>query len=310
MSVDDTDAAAAWNLHGRRIELPTIWRLARLDPSDDAISHRFDDERLAEFWLATRDLANDWLVRIDRLRTNVETRPATRGDSLAAEIVLGDLLIRVAATVWASLEQRRRKAVQPPGADELEPATLARPVLDRIVELVDHARHRWLELLLESESGATWDRWRRRGERWTDLLIGPWLVRWGVGAFAHDSRRAWDFGEDAAQDSPLEQELSAQAFSRAFRHDFPIATWDSETGVRLAKIITTLAGADLESDETVMTSSDPAHAWTRELLETHTPRPDEHDHASVNEHSPDPRVEDDGLLARSLRRIIPRKPSP
>jgi hypothetical protein len=309
MSVDDTDPAAAWSLHGRVIELSVIWRLARIDSRDDGTSHRFDDERLAEFWLATRDLANDWLVRIDRLRTNVETCPATRGDSLAAEIILSDLMVRVAATVWGSLEQRHRKEIDPT-VDGESPA-LAKPVLDRIVEQIDHARRRWLELLLVSETrGATWDRWRRRGERWTDLLIGPWLVRWGVGAFAHDPRRAWDFGEDAAQDSPLEQELSTQAFSRAFRHDFPIATWDSETGVRLARIITTLAGADLESDETVTTSSDPAHAWTRELLETLAPQPDEHDHASVNEHSPDPRVEDDGLLARSLRRIIPRKPSP
>jgi len=165
------------------------------------------DDHLVDFWTATRGLANDWLRAISEWTAAAKTRAdRDQFESLAAEMLTGDMLLRLWSTVL-SVQDRRS------GPNN------ARPVLDLAAFNLQHVRHHLLNALLADVAEfAELDRLRRRCERWTDVLLGPLVIRYGHAQYAHDSRRAWDFGEDAA--SSVTCDITAKMLRSSYRTAF------------------------------------------------------------------------------------------
>jgi hypothetical protein len=211
------------------------WELAPYITPPVDVDRWLSDERLLEFWSTTRSLADEWLQRLAAEPPVADPEHWFDCRPVAAEIVVIDMLVRVTATILASWEQTLSTTSSTPRA-------AARPVLDRAVDYIAHARRRWMEQLLADETdGAAEDRLRRRGERWTDLLIGPWLVRTGVSQYAHDARRAWDFGEEAlAEPTSLAQRFYRHSFVRAFEPDLHPHRMHSQPGLLLWQHLRTL----------------------------------------------------------------------
>ncbi|MDX1967782.1 MAG: hypothetical protein SFV23_11470 [Planctomycetaceae bacterium] len=191
------------------------WRVANVPPDALLRTDLLSDAPLLELWSATRMLCHSWLARLTRVAD--PDFPASgkmafdQFRELAGEVLVSDMLVRVYCTVLACGEAlRSRTAV--PGAE-----AAARPVLDRAFDHVDHARRRILEALVSAgEPVAEVDRLRRRCERWTDSLIGRWIVQFGISAYAHDARRAWDFGEDASGEEEPSRLLLLHSYHAAF----------------------------------------------------------------------------------------------
>lgn len=200
------------------LQQPTInWRVGQLaeltaelaGSSAAIIAHAdaIDDVALTEFWTHGRKLANRWLQQLATWPDAVPTEDSLCGFfALSAEILLADMLVRVWSTVLAIQDREHRDGS-------------VRAVLDLVVFNSQHARHRLLELLLtDPDTFAELDRLRRRCERWTDLLLGPLVVRHGFAHYAYDSRRAWDYGEDA-ESSPT-SDLARKMWKSGYRAAF------------------------------------------------------------------------------------------
>lgn len=179
-----------------------------------------DDEHLVAFWQATRGLVNHWLRSLtewtDAVRTTADRHLF---EALAAEMLIGDMLLRVWSTLLAIQDRRAGQ-------------NNARAVLDLAIFNLQHVRHRLLAaLIVDANEFAELDRLRRRCERWTDVLLGPLVVRFGLAQYAHDPRRAWDYGEDAAiTSSDIADRMLRSGYQTAFdgplgRHSLSSDDW-------------------------------------------------------------------------------------
>lgn len=105
---------------------------------------------------------------------------------------------------------------------------------------------------LSPQEAASLDRFRRRCERWTDVLLGPLVSRTGLTDFAVSPDRAADFGgdaEDAFESSwPLLLAGLRLAFATAddFR-DAPTRRDGAEVNLLAAAIAATLPSAAFDS---------------------------------------------------------------
>ncbi|OYW23315.1 MAG: hypothetical protein B7Z55_03655 [Planctomycetales bacterium 12-60-4] len=207
------------------------WNLAAVEPSRPDKLGLLSDTHLLELWSATRTLSQTWLARLGENSAIDPAESLHDFRRLASEILVADMFLRVHCTVLACSEvDRCRSQISSAAATredfpqeseailELPASGDARPVLDRAFDFVNHARTRVLQALVDAgEPAAEVDRLRRRCERWADSLIGCWLVQFGVSAFAHDPRRAWDFGEDALGDEAASRLLLRHSYLAAFR---------------------------------------------------------------------------------------------
>lgn len=113
--------------------------------------------------------------------------------SIASDLLIGELLTRVAGAVLTACDRRQR-------------LRRAEPIARSVLTVHQQCRASVLRLLLHSnclpaDQLAELDRLRRRVERWTDVLLGPLVAHYGneLADFAFDPRRARDFGEDQSQ---------------------------------------------------------------------------------------------------------------
>lgn len=113
--------------------------------------------------------------------------------AIASDLLIGELLTRVAGAVLTACDRRQR-------------LRRAEPIARSVLTVHQQCRASVLRLLLHStwmpaDQLAELDRLRRRVERWTDMLLGPLVARYGneLAEFAFDPRRARDFGEDQSQ---------------------------------------------------------------------------------------------------------------
>jgi len=109
------------------------------------------------------------------------------------EIILKDffaeeMLIRIVAAVLTAADKRRNQCQAEPIARNILLSCLEVKRLALII-LVS-------EKYLSVESIKKVNRIRRSIERWTDLLLGQLVLRFGLEEFAHDVARSKDFGED------------------------------------------------------------------------------------------------------------------
>tara|TARA_R100001132_G_C3274155_1_gene96271 strand:+ start:5052 stop:5990 length:939 start_codon:yes stop_codon:yes gene_type:complete len=123
-----------------------------------------------------------------------------------------EMLIRIVTTVFAATDQKRKQCQAEPIARSLFLAFLD---LKRVVLAVMVAENH-----LSLEALKRINRTRRSIERWTDLMLGQFVLRYNMQEFAHEPERARDFGEDQATN------LNAPS---------PVQTWELITaGLRIS----------------------------------------------------------------------------
>lgn len=184
-----------------------------------------DDATLLQCWSVARRLAQHWNERINQFvmaqGPSVDAPSQTAFEQLATELFICDLAFRVAATLIAGREATHLAVLtESPEGTAVAAASRARPVLNQAIEHLNHTRMRVLEQILATgENSRAVERLRRCCERWTDLLIGPWIIVCGVGGYTYDPRRAWDFGEDNSTDfaTPHGRQLLYASFQQALK---------------------------------------------------------------------------------------------
>lgn len=123
-----------------------------------------------------------------------------------------EMLMRVVTTVLAAADQKRKQCQAEPISRSLFLAFLD---LKRVVLAVMVAENH-----LSLDALKRINRTRRSIERWTDLMLGQFVLRYNMQEFAHDPDRSRDFGEDQSSN------LNAPS---------PVQTWDLITaGLRIS----------------------------------------------------------------------------
>lgn len=197
-----------------------------------------DDPPLFDWWASQRQLAADWQLQLDGL---LAAPVLPRIAALSAEICAADTVARILGTTFAAVDRTRGLAEY-------------RAIADHVVLTIQQQRVRVLTAVVAAgEPLAAADRFRRRCERWTDLLIGPTLVRFGTAAFAYDARRSWEFGEDFDLDPQAElmQRIVQPTLRSAFRGglaDLPMSSphWDAVCSALLGTIPASLQNETLQ----------------------------------------------------------------
>lgn len=149
------------------------------------------------FWQHSKTL---WPRRRHELEQLCSASPTADDDhrthrilAAASDVLVGELLTRVAGAVLTACDRRLR-------------LRRAEPIARNVLAVHQHCRATVLRMLshsncLPADQLAELDRLRRRVERWTDVLLGPMIARYGdeLAVFAFDPRRARDFGEEQFQ---------------------------------------------------------------------------------------------------------------
>ena len=143
---------------------------------------------IRRFWSANRRLQHQWLDEIGRFSEDISEN-ALRFERLSLEVLLTELLSRVWATSWTI-------------ADRIHGERDVERILINVLHGMARVHREILLLMVRNWDGpatkliSRLDRFRRRSERWTDMLIaGPASIH-GVWDFAVDPDRARDFGLD------------------------------------------------------------------------------------------------------------------
>lgn len=197
-----------------------VWQVRRVveltaDLAETALpwidsSAEIDDSLLFDLWNEGRQLTADWQRRFDLISPSnrlIALEQDLLLTTLTHEILAIEIPTRIVATIAAGIDRRRQRPE-------------SRPILEHVLFGLLHVRHQILSRILDSgERYAALDRYRRRCERWTDLLLGPCVVKYGMAAFTHDSRRSWEFGEDLLTETSLDltQHLVRPSLLTAFQ---------------------------------------------------------------------------------------------
>lgn len=153
-------------------------------------------EQALERYLYWSDLrVSEWLSAHARLPGEISAAPGAQRGSLWLEaqpafidVFAGGLVARVWGAILTACDRQRKT---------LTAERTARTVLARH----DQAQQQILRLMVDGpyltlERVVALDRIRRKIERWSDLLVGHIIRRYGVSDFTYDAERALDFGEE------------------------------------------------------------------------------------------------------------------
>jgi len=153
---------------------------------------------LTRYWGCFKAAQRAWIGRLaaypgEASAASPRERPSIweRTEPVLVEVFVTELTARVWGAILTAGDRVR-------GVCEGEP--LARNALIGQLE----ARQLALRLMVNGphvslDQIATLDRLRRKLERWTDLLLGHVIKRYGLTDFAFDADRSHDFGEDQLQ---------------------------------------------------------------------------------------------------------------
>lgn len=143
------------------------------------------------YWQHSQAVLRRWRGMIEIATRQPEPTVSQQVLDIAEQVLLTEMLTRVWGTVLTACDLQR---------DQRHSRQIARSVLNThqqcrvsvLRRLLVHANSLPIERMAEL------DRLRRRIERWTDLLVGPFIARFGepLDVFAFDPRRARDFGEE------------------------------------------------------------------------------------------------------------------
>jgi len=184
---------------------------ARIAVSSSAESQPVHDPKgrsIQTYWSAARCRADRWTRAIRRqgemiLRGEITSREAwTRFEPLFQEILASELVSRIAAAAACASDARRQ---------EVERAPVARSVFASHLDV----RAKVLQLLLTGErhgvaAAKNLNDFRRRVERWTDLLLAHMASVTDVHEFAFEPNRSADFADDLNSGESFEKQHLAQ----------------------------------------------------------------------------------------------------
>jgi hypothetical protein len=148
-------------------------------------------EPLAAYWQHARDRAIRWTELLESRSDDSASAASTR--HVVEDLLTSEILTRVWSTVLAAADRQRG-------------VSWAEPIVQHVWSTHQSARMlalRWLTNPSADMHSAALDvdRLRRRAERWTDLLLGHLVERYGVADFAFDADRARDFGREQLEDA-------------------------------------------------------------------------------------------------------------
>jgi hypothetical protein len=150
----------------------------------------FSAETLCDFWYHGQEHVKYRRATLMAISQSAETIAASQEE---LEIIFKDffaeeMLMRVVTAVFTASDQRRGQCQAEPIARSLFLSFLD---VKRIILKILVA-----EQGLSVESLKRINATRRSIERWSDMLLGQYVQRFGLEEFAHDPVRAADFGED------------------------------------------------------------------------------------------------------------------
>lgn len=178
------------------------------------------DESLEHYGHWSQVRVGDWRSTLDDLPREIAAAPAElRADIWkCAEPVLVDALAGgLVARVWGSVLTACDRTRRARSAEKLARQVLAEQleVQQRVLRLMVDGPY----LTLERVVGL--DRTRRRIERWTDLLAGHVIRKYGLADFAFEIDRALDFGEEQLRNTGSRWESIWNLYSVCLRSNFP-----------------------------------------------------------------------------------------
>jgi hypothetical protein len=151
------------------------------------------DGLLSVYWQHSQAVLRHWRREMQAAERASQADDCDRWHAMASNVLVSEMLTRVWGAVLTASDRR-------------QPARRSEPIARSVLVAHQQCRAEVLRFLLHSkilpvEQLADLDRLRRRVERWTDLLVGPLILRYGEEpeAFAFDARRARDFGQDQFQ---------------------------------------------------------------------------------------------------------------
>ena len=162
----------------------------------------------------------DWVSRLESLPREIAAAPAEnradiwqQAEPVLIDVLAGGLLARVWGSIITACDRTRRT---------LSAEKLAR----NIVTQHDTAQQQVLRLMVDGpyltlERVVGLDRMRRRIERWTDLLAGHVIRRFGMAEFAYDIERAIDFGDEQLRNGESFREPVWDLYLVCLRSSFP-----------------------------------------------------------------------------------------
>jgi hypothetical protein len=153
------------------------------------------DESLRRYQHWTKLRIGDWLSRLDNLPRQITAVPALnradvwkQSEPVLIDILAGGLVARVWGAVLTACDRNRHTF----SAEKLAREMLAEQMIvqQRVLRLMVDGPYLTLERVVRL------DRTRRKIERWSDLLAGHVIRRYGLADFAFDVERALDFGAE------------------------------------------------------------------------------------------------------------------
>ena len=152
---------------------------------------------LCVYWQHSKTLWPRHSRELEELCSQSDAKPVSnripRMLAIASDLLVGELLTRVAGAILTACDRRQR-------------LRRGEPIARNVLAVHQQCRASVLRVLLHSTSVpadklAELDRLRRRVERWVDVLLGPLVSHYGneLSDFAFDPRRARDFGDEQSQ---------------------------------------------------------------------------------------------------------------
>jgi hypothetical protein len=156
------------------------------------------DESLQRYWDSSWQRQRTWMKLLSS-KIHEQARSVSQFENLLTvleEIFVSEILTRTFTAILIAGDQRLQ-------------LTSAEPIARNVYRGHLQARQHALEILVNApqmttEQCAQVDRLRRKVERWTDLLLGPLVLRYNVGEFCFSESRAKDFGSEHRTDTKLQ----------------------------------------------------------------------------------------------------------
>ncbi len=189
---------------------------------------RLSASSLSGYWHASRDRLETWAACLSAHRRRAGSEcPATSTDidlrslRVIHDLFATELLTRVWTCVMAGSDAAHRENVFTPCHGIFAShRDLARQAIDETVQVLHHDGYATSSIQQEAVELM---RFRSRVERWTDLLIGFLVVRFGDARYAFEPDRARDFAVDIRRHGQLGRsreawELTLQSLRLAFQN--------------------------------------------------------------------------------------------
>jgi len=180
-------------------------------------------DALQRFWSCSRAQSRLWLAELNAPSDlhcegtspgEIDYLTLQRLQPLLTDILVGGAVTRVWGAIVAACDRKTWKQDGIPVAESV--LTQHNAVWNRLLQfLVDHRND------AGDEPGRI-DQLRRQIERWTDVLVGHLVVRFGVSEFAFDAERARDFGEEQLSENWGRRDLQSwDLYLTCLRTTFP-----------------------------------------------------------------------------------------